>query len=224
MIAHPRATWGICEGNPIWEEMRDAALMTDPAFLLNVALNERKEITGIFAGELFAAHKAGRDYVRGRAMVAVEEPFDIVVTTNSGYPLDQSLYQSVKGMSAAARIVRQGGAIIMAAACEDGIPEHGRYAELLQQGGSPQGILDMLDQPGFGAQDQWQVQIQALIQLKAQVFVYSDGLSDEQIERALFTPCRDIAATVRQLQQKVGSQARICVLPEGPQTIAYIDA
>jgi nickel-dependent lactate racemase len=223
MIAHPKATWGICEGNPIWEEMREAALMTEPTFLLNVALNENKEITGIFAGEMLAAHKAGRDFVRDHSMVAVEEPFDIIVTTNSGYPLDQSLYQSVKGMSAAAPIVRPGGAIIMAARCEDGIPDHGRYLELLMTGGSPQGVLDMIAEPGFTAQDQWQVQIQAMIQLKAEVFVYSEGLSDKQISSALFTPCHDIVATVHQLLGKYGPQARICVMPEGPQTIAYID-
>ena len=164
----------------------------------------------------------GREFVREHTMVAVEEPFDIVVTTNSGYPLDQSLYQSIKGMSAAARIVRQGGAIIMAAACEDGIPDHGRYADLLVEGGSPQGVLDLLAQPGFVAQDQWQVQIQALIQLKAQVFVYSEGLNDDQIQRALFTPCHDIETIVNQLLAEVGPNARICVMPEGPQTIAYL--
>jgi len=224
MIAHRQATWGVCEGNPIWEEMREAALMVGSSFLLNVALNEDKEITGAFAGDLLAAHKAGREFVRDHAMVGVEEPFDIVVTTNSGYPLDQNLYQSIKGMSAAARVVRQDGAIIMAAACEDGIPDHGRYAELLHAGGSPQGVLDMLAVPGFTAQDQWQVQVQALIQLKAQVYVYSDGLSDEQISRALFTPCHDIEATVNKLLEKVGPGARICVLPEGPQTIAYINS
>lgn len=222
MIAHPQATWGVCEGNPIWEEMREAALMTEPTFLLNVALNENKEITGIFAGEMLAAHQAGREFVSQRSMVTVEQPFDIIVTTNSGYPLDQSLYQSVKGMSAAASIVRQGGAIIIATRCEDGIPDHGRYLELLIEGGSPQGVLDLISVPGFVSQDQWEVQLQAMIQLKAQVFVYSDGLSDEQITQALFTPCHDIAATVHQLLEKYGPQARICVMPEGPQTIAKI--
>jgi nickel-dependent lactate racemase len=223
MIAHPQATWGVCEGNPIWEEMREAALMVNPAFLLNVTLNERKEVTAVFAGDLLAAHKAGREFVRDQAMAAVAEPFDIVITTNSGYPLDQNLYQTVKGMSAAARIIKPSGTIIMAAACEDGIPDHGRYAELLALGGSPQGVLDMLAQPGFGEQDQWQVQIQALIQLKAQVYVYSDGLSDDQIYRALFKPCRDITKTVSQLLQTYGPQTRLCVMPEGPQTIAYVD-
>ena len=224
MIAHPQATWGVCEGNPLWEEMRDAALKVDPTFLLNVTLNEDKEITAVFAGDLLEAHQAGREFVRQQAMTAVEEPYDIAVTTNSGFPLDQNLYQTVKGMSAAARIVRDGGHIIMAAACEDGIPDHGRYAALLAEGGSPQGVLDRLAQPGFGEQDQWQVQIQALIQLRAQVHVYSDGLSDEQIERALFIPCRDIAATVSQLLASLGPGARICAMPEGPQTIAYVAA
>jgi lactate racemase len=222
MIAHPQATWGVCEGNPIWEEMRDAALRAQPTFLLNVTLNEDKEITAVFAGDLLQAHKAGRDFVRRQAMVAVDEPYDIAVTTNSGFPLDQNLYQTVKGMSAAARIVCDGGQIIMAAACEDGIPDHGRYAGLLVEGGSPQGVLDLLARPGFSEQDQWQVQIQALIQQRANVHVYSDGLSDEQIRRALFTPCRDIEATVSRLAEETGPGTRICVMPEGPQTIAYL--
>lgn len=222
MIAHPKAAWGSCEGNPIWEEMREVALMAKPTFLLNVTLNSLKQITGVFAGEMLVAHKQGRDFVRESAMVPVDAPYDIVITTNSGYPLDQNLYQCVKGMSAAQQIVRQGGAIILAGACNDGLPDHGRYAELLAIGGSPQGVLDLLAQPGFSAQDQWQVQIQAQIQLQADVYVYSDGLSDQQIERALFKPCRNIEQTVAELLQRYGPQARICVLPEGPQTIAYV--
>lgn len=222
MIAHSKATWGVTAGNPIWEEMREVALMTRPTFLLNVTLNAKRQITGVFAGDLLAAHQVGCDFVRQSAMVAVDAPYDIIVTTNSGYPLDQNLYQTVKGMSAAEQIVRNGGAIIMAAACQDGLPDHGRYAALLTEGGSPQGVLDMLAQSGFGEQDQWQVQIQAQIQLRAHVHVYSDGLSDEQITRALFTPSRNIGQTVTQLQNKFGSQARICAMPEGPQTIAYL--
>ncbi|HXF64310.1 MAG TPA: nickel-dependent lactate racemase [Caldilineaceae bacterium] len=222
MIAHPQATWGVTEGNPIWEEMREVALLTRPAFLLNVTLNAAKQITGVFAGDLLAAHRAGCDFVRRQAMVAVDAPYDIVITTNSGYPLDQNLYQCVKGMSAARQIVKPGGSILMAGACQDGLPNHGRYAELLRAGGSPQGVLEMVTRPGFAAQDQWQVQIQAQIQLHADVYVYSDGLSDRQIEEALFLPCRNIEATVAALQERYGSQARICVLPEGPQTVAYL--
>ena len=110
----------------------------------------------------------------------------------------------------------------MCAACQDGLPDHGRYAELLEEAGSPQGVLDMIAQPGFGEQDQWQVQIQALIQLKADVYVYSEGLTDQQITRALLKPCRNIAETIEALKTKYGAHARICVMPDGPASIAYL--
>ncbi len=222
MIAHPNATWGVIDDNPIWQEMSEVALLTEPTFLLNVALNVKREITGIFAGEMLAAHAVGRAFVKEHAMVGVDAPYDIVVTTNSGYPLDQNLYQSVKGMSAAAQIVREGGAIIMVAACEDGIPDHGCYADLLVEAGTPQRMMEIISVPGYREQDQWQVQLQAQIQLKADVHVYSDGLTDDQITRAMFTPCRDIMQTITELREKFGPAARICVLPDGPQTIPYL--
>ncbi len=182
MIAHPQAAWGITTGNPIWEEMGEVALRTDPTFTLNVAINTQQEITAVFAGDMLEAHSLGCAYVKRNAMVAVDASYDIVITTNSGYPLDQNLYQSVKGMSAASQVVREGGAIIIATACEDGLPDHGRYALLLAEAGTPQGILDLISQPGFSVQDQWQVQIQAQIQRRAEVYVYSDGLTDDQIQ------------------------------------------
>jgi len=222
MIAHPNSTWGVLTGNPIWEEMREVALLTRPTFLVNVALNTRQQIIGVFTGDMLAAHAAGCEFVRASAMVAVPRAYDVVITTNSGYPLDQNLYQCVKGLSAAARIVRPGGAIILAGACEDGLPDHGQYAALLAEAGSPDAILEMLVRPGFIAPDQWQVQTQALIQQKADVYVYSDGLSDDQIRRALFTPCRNIPALVDELVAKKG--ASLCALPEGPLTVAYISS
>jgi lactate racemase len=222
MIGHPSATWGVTVGNPIWEEMREVALMTQPTFLLNVTLNVKKEITGVFAGDLLQAHAAGCEFVREQSMVGVDAPYDVVITTNSGYPLDQNLYQCVKGMSAARKIVREGGAIIMAGYCEDGLPNHGKYAELLRRGGTPQGVLAMLGQPDFGEQDQWQVQIQAQIQQHAHVYVYSDGLTDAEIREALFTPTRSIERTLDELAAQSGSPLRVCVLPEGPQTVAYL--
>jgi len=222
MIAHPKATWASTAGNPIWEEMREVALSTEPTFLLNVALNAGRQITGVFAGDMLAAHAQGCAFVKENAMVGVGSAYDIVLTTNSGYPLDQNLYQSVKGMSAAGQIVREGGSIVMAAACEDGLPDHGRYAELLVEAGSPKGILEMISRPGFSVQDQWQVQLQAQVQLKADVYVYSENLTDEQIEKALFLPAKNVEHTISQLMDKYGSASRICVIPEGPQTIPYL--
>jgi nickel-dependent lactate racemase len=224
MIGHPQATWGITWGNPIWEETREVALKVDPTFLLNVTLNKDKQITGVFAGDLDAAHAAGCAFVKEVAMVAVSHAFDIVITTNSGYPLDLNLYQSVKGMSAAAQVVREGGALIVAADCWDGIPDHGLYAQLLREANSPQALLDTICAPGFLKQDQWQAQIQAQIQLKADVYVRTDNLTAEQIEMALLRPSPHIEDTVTHLLDKYGSQANLCVLPEGPQTIPYVQS
>lgn len=224
MIRNPQATWGVTVGNPIWEEMREVALRTNPTFLLNVTLNAERRITGVFAGEMLAAHAAGCAFVKERAMVTVEASFDIVITSNSGYPLDQNLYQAIKGVSAASRIVRDSGAIIITAACADGLPEHGRYAALLAEAGSPQAVLDMVARPGFHQPDQWQVQVQAAIQLRADVYVRSDGLTDAQIRRALLHPCCDIERTVAEIEARLGRPATIGVLPDGPQTIACIGA
>ena len=218
----PRACWGITHGNPLWEEVREAAAMVQPTFLLNVTLNRDKQITGVFAGDFEEAHAQGCAFVKERAMVPVEEPFDIVVTSNSGYPLDLNLYQSVKGMSAAAQVVKQGGSIVIAADCWDGIPDHGEYGRLLLEAESLESLLETIRAPGFQRQDMWQAQIQALICLKADVYFYSHNLSDEQIEGALLTPCRDVEATVAKLLRKYGPGATVCVLPEGPQTIPYV--
>jgi nickel-dependent lactate racemase len=222
MIADPKATWGLTLGNPIWEEIQEVARKVGATFLLNVALNKDKQITGVFAGDLDGAHAAGCASVKETAMVPVAHPCDIVITTNSGYPLDLNLYQSVKGMSAAAQVVRDGGAIIIAADCWDGIPDHGLYGQLLREAKSPQDILDTIREPGFLKQDQWQAQVQAQIQLKAEVYVYTHNLTEEQIASAHLRSCPKIEDTVQSLLEEYGQEARICVLPEGPQTIPYV--
>jgi nickel-dependent lactate racemase len=222
MIAHPGATWAILEGNPIWEEIAEAAAMTQPAFNLNVAINKDHAITAVFAGELFASHREGCAFVRRTAMRAVPRRFDIVITTNSGYPLDQNVYQSVKGMAAAARVVKPGGTIICAAECADGVPEHGNYRKILQMGRTPDELLRLICSPGFSLFDQWQVQIQAQIQRQATVYLKS-SLPDDVVRSTHFEPCDDISALVRHLVRTHGPHTSICVLPQGPQTIPYVD-
>src|SRR5581483_5928855 len=113
----------------------------------------------------------GCRFARETAMAPVGELFDVVVTTNSGYPLDLNLYQSVKGMCAAAEIVRPGGAIVVAAECADGIPAHGAYGRLLRMAHSPRALLELIASPGFLEHDQWQVQRQALVQERARVYM-----------------------------------------------------
>ncbi|MBL7200978.1 MAG: nickel-dependent lactate racemase [Anaerolineae bacterium] len=221
MLSDPRATWGITRGNPVWEEMLEVARMSEPDFLFNVTLNREKQITGVFCGALESAYEAGVCMARESAMVSVDAPFDVALTTNSGYPLDLNLYQSVKGISAAAQVVRPGGAILIASECWDGVPDHGKYRALLSAAHSPQELLDQVLVPGFREMDQWEAFLHARLCLHADIHVYADGLSDEDIRVAMLTPCRDIQATLRELIARYGP--RLCVLPEGPMVIPYLE-
>ena len=222
MIGDSRATWGVTAGNPIWEEIREVALMTSPAFILNVALNRYQQITGVFAGEMMQAHQVGTEFVQNASIVPVSAPFDIVITSNSGYPSDLNLYQSVKGMSAAAQVVKPGGSIILAAECWDGLPDHGLYAKLLGMAGSPEELLATIGSSPETQHDQWEVQIQAQIQQRADVYVKSSYLSPDQVREALLKPCTSIEETLAVLLDQHGPDATICVLPEGPWSIPYV--
>jgi nickel-dependent lactate racemase len=155
-------------------------------------------------------------------MQAVEAPFDVVLTTNSGFPLDQNLYQAVKGMSAAAKVVKPGGTIVCAAECRDGLPSHGSYGQVLASQPSPEMLLAMINSPGYSVPDQWQVQIQAQIQTKAKVFVKTSGLKADAIRAAHFQPTDNVMETVCGALQAAGQDATLCVLPQGPQTIPYL--
>lgn len=221
LIADPGSVWGETTNNPIMREGRAAAALCPPSLILNVTLNKTRQITGVFAGELLAAHTAGCQFVKEKVMRPVERPFDIVVTTNSGFPLDLNLYQAVKGMSAAAQIVRPNGAIIMAAECSDGVG-HGPFLELLQSRPSPQALLDRITAPGFAMFDQWQVQLLAQILLKARVYLYAPALDDEAVRAAHLIPTRSIEATIASLMDEFGPSARLCALPQGPLTVPYV--
>lgn len=220
-IGDDRSTFGITEGNPIWEEMRDIALRAGPSFLLNVALNEHRKITGVFAGDLIAAHKRGIEFVRAGAMQRVGNPFDIVITTNSGYPLDMNLYQAVKGMRAADLIVKDGGTVIIAAECCEGVPANSPHDKLLRSVGSGDELLKKLNTPGFVWPEQWQGHIQSLIQRRAEIQIYT-AMDDATVRAAHLIPCRDIAATIRAKLGPNPNGQRIAVLPQGPLTIPYI--
>jgi len=221
-IGHPRATFGITEGNPIHDDVREIARMTGVHFAVDVTLNRDQRITAVFAGDLFAEHGAACAAAKADAMQPVEAPFDVVLTTNSGYPLDQNLYQAVKGMSAAAQVVKPGGTIVCAAECRDGLPAHGSYGAVLASCGSPAALLSMINAPGYSEPDAWQVQIQAQVQTKAKVLVKSGGLSPEAIRAAHLQPIDDVSLAVADELRTAGPAPTLCVLPQGPQTIPYL--
>jgi nickel-dependent lactate racemase len=221
-IGHPNATWGITEGNPIHDDVRAIAEMIGVHFAMDVTLNREQQVTAVFAGDLLTEHRAACASAKMAAMRMVDAPFDVVLTTNSGFPLDQNLYQAVKGMSAAAKVVKPGGTIICAAECSDGLPSHGSYGQVLASRSSPAELLAMINAPGYSVPDQWQVQIQAQIQVKAKVFVKSAGLTAETVRAAHFEPIDDVGTAVRDALRAAGPHATLCVLPQGPQTIPYL--
>ena len=221
-INDPRATWGITQGNPVHDDVRAIAAATGVTFGLDVVLNRDKEIVAAFGGDLLAMHAAASEAARRAAMRPVPAPFDVVVTTNSGFPLDQNLYQAVKGMAAARQIARPGGTIVCAAECRDGFPDHGSYRQVLASASSPQALLDSILARPQTVPDQWQVQIQAQIQTANRVVMHTSYLSDSELAAAHLEQTADITGTVTDALAAAGPGARLCVLPEGPQTIPYV--
>ena len=154
-------------------------------------------------------------------MAPCPQPFPLVITTNSGFPLDQNLYQSVKGMCAAAEVVADGGEILVAARCNDGFPAHGNFTRLLNEHDSPEALLDTILAPGFHMLDQWQAQKLAIVQRKSNVAVFSE-LPAEELRRANLRPVEDLQAEINAAVKRAGANAPIAVLPEGPMTIPYL--
>lgn len=218
-IADPRATWTVLEGNPVHDFVRRATALAPPTLSVDVAINGDRAITAVFAGPMGDVHRAACEFVGRTAVMSIPEPFDLVVTTNAGHPLDRNLYQAVKGMAAAERIVGEGGTIICAAACVDGIPEGGNFGRLLAGAHS---AADLLDVPS--GQDQWEVQVLGRVLNKAAVELHADGLSDDEIRSSQLRPVADVSARVGELLAARGPDARCCVLPLGPLTVASVGA
>jgi nickel-dependent lactate racemase len=221
-IGDPRATWGVTEGNPVHDDVRAIAAATGVTYAFDVILNQRQEVIAAFGGDILEMHAVAIERAREVAMAPVDALFDVVVTTGSGFPLDQNLYQSVKGMSAAAQVTRPDGLIVCAAECADGYPDHGSYREVLTSADSPEALLELISAREVTVPDQWQVQIQARIQSAHRVVMHTSYLSDAELAEAHLEQTADIAAIVAEAVAKAGPGARVCVLPEGPQTIPYV--
>jgi nickel-dependent lactate racemase len=221
-IGHPRAIWGVTHGNPIHDDIRAIAAATGVSFDLDVVLNAEQQVISAFGGELFAAHGAACRASADTAMVPVTRRYPVVVTSNGGYPLDQNLYQCAKGMSAAAQILEPGGLIICTAECRDGFPDHGGYRTLLESESSPDALVTSIAERRSTTPDQWQVQIQAGIQIRAEVVMHTRYLSDDDLERVHLRQTADIEETVMQALRSREDDARVCVLPEGPMCPPYL--
>src|SRR5262249_12144900 len=128
-------------------------------------------------------------------------------------------YQGVKGMSAGARVLKPGGTLILACECREGVPRGSAFDQLLRSAASPPLVLASLASDGRVRPEQWQAQIQALIQSRARVLLYS-SLADEAVRAAHLVPCHDIAQAVHRALN--GNGGSVAVLPQGPLTIPYL--
>ena len=217
-IADAASTFVTRSGNPVHDFIRAAVALAPPHLSVDVAINRGRQVTAVFAGPLEVAHDAACAFVGSSAMQGVASPFDVVVSTNGGHPLDRNLYQAVKGMAAAERIVRQGGIIVMVAACGDGIPGDGGFAGVLSRARTAADLVDA----GGPELDRWQAQVLGRVLQRAKVWLYSEGLTDQMATDALLVPVRDLSTVVDDALTALGGSGTVAVLPLGPLTVATV--
>ena len=214
-IAHPCARTGILEGNPIHRDMVWAARQARLAFIVNVVINEKKEAIFAVAGDMEQAHRAGCDFLSSLCMVKAR-PADIAISTNGGYPLDQNIYQAVKGMTAAESTVKKGGVIIMLARSNDGHGGEGFFHQMADEPDIEKTLaLFMSRGRNQTVPDQWQTQIFIRILQKASVIYISDA-PDDMVRALHMIPAHSLEEALKQAGQIVGSEnATITAIPDG---------
>ena len=213
-IDHPRARTGILEGNPIHTDMLWAAKTAKLAYVVNVVLNSEKNVIYAVAGEPEAAHKKGTDFLFSLCGAKAVES-DIVITTNGGYPLDQNVYQAVKGMTAAEATVKKGGVIIMLARSGDGIGGDHFYHQLADEPDINKTMSEFLSRGrNETVPDQWQTQILLRILGHASV-VYVSEMPDDVVEKMHMIPAHSLAEAIEKAKGMVGEAAKIAAIPDG---------
>ena len=218
-IASDKARTGNLEGNPIHIDMLHAAKTAKLQFILNVVIDADKKIIKAFAGDLEKAHAEGTKFAGELANVAAK-PADIAITSNGGYPLDQNIYQAVKGMSAAEATCRKGGVIIICAACNDG---HGGedFYEWFKKADSAQAVMDeiMAIEPQHTLPDQWEAQILARILIDHTVIMVTDQCEHSMITDMKMKVANTLPEALKMAEEIVGKDASITVVPDGVSVI-----
>lgn len=219
MIDHPKVTNCSLEGNPFHEYGVQVAETAGADFILNVVINQERKIAGIFAGDFNHAHLAGCKMVGEHSLVRVDERVDMVISSGGGYPLDATFYQISKALTCSKDILKKGGTIIVACECREGMgsPE---FCGILGSVCSPQEFFEGYCDPGDFVIDQWCAQnIYQAMDHAGQVFVYSPGLSSEEIEGIGAIKIENLQETVDNL---IKSHPNAIVIPEGPYVVGRV--
>ncbi|NCB42729.1 MAG: nickel-dependent lactate racemase [Clostridia bacterium] len=217
-IAHPKAATGVLEENPIHEDMLAAAKAAKVAFILNVTLNQSKEISRAVAGDLEKAHAEGVKFLMQEAQCQ-KITADIVVTSNGGFPLDQNLYQTPKAIATAEKCAGEDGVIIMFASCSDGIG--GEYFEEVMKWGSPWEIDERLSviPAEQTIPEMWCAQIYARILKKHKVILVSDFLDQKTVEAVNLIYAKTGDEAMQEALKIKGNKAEVVVIPDGVSTL-----
>jgi nickel-dependent lactate racemase len=218
-ILDPLSTWTELDANPVHRFVSRAAALLPPDLSVDVAINGQRQVTALFVGSLPYSHREACAFVRRTAVHTLPAACDVVVSSNSGLPLDRNLYQAVKGMAAAERVVRRGGDIVMVSSCIDGLPDEGAFGQILTEAAS---VAALNDPAATASLDTWQAQVFGRILARATVHFFSDGLLPDQMRSVHLRPVEDPSATVAELVARRGVGARVCVLPDGPLTVATV--
>ena len=217
-IDSPRARTGIVDGNPIHNDMLYAARAARLAYVVNVVINAEKQAIFAVAGDVDLAHRVGREFLASQCQVPVT-PSDIVITTNGGYPLDQNIYQAVKGMTAAEATVKEGGVIIMLARSNDG---HGGrvFYETFRDEKNLQRMMKKFVEtpPDETIIDQWESQIFARILMRATVVYVSDA-PDDMLTDMHMIPAHSLEEALRKADEVLAARGvvngSVLAIPDG---------
>lgn len=218
-IASDRARTGIVDGNPIHIDMLYAARAAHLAFICNVVINSDKEAIYAVSGDVDQAHIAGREFLSSKCKVDAVMS-DIVISTNGGYPLDQNIYQAVKGMTAAEATVKEGGVIIMLAKSNDGHGGAEFYKTFKEEKDLKRMMATFMATPKDQTRiDQWQSQIFARLLMRATVIYISDA-PDEMVSDLHMVPAHSLEEAMKKAEEIVGNpNASVCAIPDGVSVI-----
>jgi nickel-dependent lactate racemase len=213
-----RAVEGSVEDNPLHRELLEIARMARHDFILDVALARDRSIAGVFAGNPENAHRRGVEFVSEVLLETIDEPVDAVLTTSAGYPLDLTFYQAIKGVTAAAHIVKPGGRILLVAACPEGAgaPE---FRQMLLESGSDAGFLKQIEGQPVTV-DQWQLEKLALVTTEQRLLCYVPGLPAEYHANLWGRAYPALDGAIAALTDGLPANASIAVIPEGPYVLA----
>jgi len=220
-MSHPRAANCVLEGNPLHEEQLAIVDMLGGALALNTVIDDRRRLSFVNFGEVVESHLRAVEHVRRYAEVRVGQRFQTVLTSAAGYPLDKTYYQTVKGMVGPVDILADGGDLVIASECSEGIGS-AEYADsqrrFIEQG--LEGFLEAISAKEHADIDEWQTQMQTKPQRKARITLYAGGLSeaDRALTGVAFTDSLEEA--VAESIARHGDQ-RVAVVPEGPYVIPY---